>query len=413
MVATVNLAEELLAMGHRYRDEGRTAEAREVFIRLLDLRSLPQRLAEQAQRSLAELYLDEGNYGKARRAMSAALAANPGQAEYHFLMARALDWDEAGDEERALEHYEQAARLEPDNALYISTYGLLLALVCDPEEGMRLMEQALERERDDPRLVQNYITGLIHLDRLDDAERELRQAVVRFPSDLVLQRMRQEFGLARSAGRKNVLRIDGAHAGQRSRHRPLPGGRETQYIVRYHERPTAEAPLPLVRKSRERQENKAIALDTNLSAALEKTPDHVVEAISGALGVSERGGIRGRRRAIEKMLTNRERLRETLRGLPEASRECLTYVMARGGWCTLKSIASRFGEAEDEGRWWGEQPPRSCLGQMCVHGLAYVGRARARGRHENVVVIPVELRAVVAEALGQPPKARTPTKRKP
>src|SRR5436190_22731439 len=97
MSRTLNLIDLLLNSGRHLCAIGRTAEALEVLTRLADFRSLPSHVIEETQALLADLHMQRENYTKARRHLTAALAFRPLKAEYHHMMAIAIEEDENAD----------------------------------------------------------------------------------------------------------------------------------------------------------------------------------------------------------------------------------------------------------------------------------------------------------------------------
>src|SRR5438046_2467787 len=122
MSTTLNLVDHLLLRGRRFQDLGRTHDARAVFGRLLGVHELPAPVAEEVQARLAELELQRHKYLRARRHLTAALAYQPANAHYHQLMAYALEEDDKGDPERALEHYRLSLQADPEQPDCLSAF---------------------------------------------------------------------------------------------------------------------------------------------------------------------------------------------------------------------------------------------------------------------------------------------------
>src|SRR5947207_3368903 len=101
MSTTLNLLDQLLSRGRTLHVAGFTHEAALILERLANLRSLPPPIAEEVQERLGDIRFGAGQYKKARRHFTAALAWQPKEARYHFRMATATQADEAGDPERA------------------------------------------------------------------------------------------------------------------------------------------------------------------------------------------------------------------------------------------------------------------------------------------------------------------------
>jgi tetratricopeptide (TPR) repeat protein len=183
MSTTLNLVDQLLLRGRRYQDLGRTHDARVVFGRLLGLYELPAAVAAETQARLAELELHRHKYQRARRHLTAALAYQPANAHYHHLMANALEDDDKGDPERALEHYRQSLQADPEHAGCLSDFGLLALSLGQTAEGMAALRRAAELAPDDPRILANLVEGLSDTDQAEEAHRLLLAARFRNPHD--------------------------------------------------------------------------------------------------------------------------------------------------------------------------------------------------------------------------------------
>src|SRR5438876_324556 len=77
MSRTLNLCQHLLAQGRRFHRLGADQHALRTLTRLARLRELPSPIAEEAQGRLAELFLKQGKFARARRHLAAALAHRP------------------------------------------------------------------------------------------------------------------------------------------------------------------------------------------------------------------------------------------------------------------------------------------------------------------------------------------------
>src|SRR5262249_12819596 len=125
MSMKLNLADCLLAMGRRFQELGRDYDARQVLGKLGNLRQLPAAVAEETQVRLAAMGLKNPRFHRARRHLTAALAHQPDNARYHYLLAGALNSDHRADPQRALEHYQRSLELDPKQPLCLGEYGLL------------------------------------------------------------------------------------------------------------------------------------------------------------------------------------------------------------------------------------------------------------------------------------------------
>ena len=150
---TINLAERLLARGQTLQGLGLFPQATRLFQRLTSCRELPADVAEEAQRSLAELHLSQGQCRLARRALAAALAQRPDEPHYHYLMGVAVLDDPKGAPGRALKHFAAAVRNEPDNAEYQVEYGLLALVLGMTRKAVQALRRAAELAADEPELL--------------------------------------------------------------------------------------------------------------------------------------------------------------------------------------------------------------------------------------------------------------------
>ena len=182
MDATINMVHALLEQGRDLWEQDRYEEANRVLTRLLSFRSIPPRVAERAQFYLGDIRLAEGYYAKARRHLAAAIAANGGNSDTHFLMACALDWDDEPNPRRAYRHYRRAVHLEPGQPLYSSAYALMRIRLRGNKkrtvdrDALRRLRNAFVAEPDDPDIVYNYVSGLMEMGRDPEAEIALHKS---------------------------------------------------------------------------------------------------------------------------------------------------------------------------------------------------------------------------------------------
>jgi len=107
-----------------------------------------------------------------------------------------------------------------------------------------------------------------------------------------------------------------------------------------------------------------------------------------------------RERTIAAHLDSHETLREVVaERLSEEGRRLLAFILDRGGKAPAAAVARVFGSDEDDGWFWNEEPPTSVLGQVRLHGLAFVGAAQT-GHATRTVLVPRELRQGLEHALA-------------
>jgi hypothetical protein len=145
---------------------------------------------------------------------------------------------------------------------------------------------------------------------------------------------------------------------------------------------------------RKEQEEKPIALNTALSAALNKCPSPWIDGICMYLGLDLKA-LRLKKAKVQAIighLSDPETLREVTDPLPDQSRGALTYTLEQGGWVKVGQLTRKFGPMDDIGWFWDEEEsPVSPLGRLRVRGLLFVGKAGMGGRNYTVAVIPRDL----------------------
>lgn len=183
MSRTLPLAQHLLAIGRNLNRNGQTYAATQLMHKVCALRAMPKDVAEEARGLLAELYLQSGQFKKARRRLSAALTAASDNAYYHRLMAEAIEDDEDGDPERALFHYRSCVRLEPDNATYWCALGVLAAHVREMDEASEALARAVALAPDDMDILDQAVRALWDAGELSQAQKLIQTALFRNPHD--------------------------------------------------------------------------------------------------------------------------------------------------------------------------------------------------------------------------------------
>jgi tetratricopeptide (TPR) repeat protein len=183
MSRTLNFTQNLLAMGRNLQQCGQTQAAARLLSRLSSFRELPSDLAEETHVRLAELHLQSGRFKKARRQLAAALALQPDNAHYHYLMAGAVEEDDARAPQRALTHYRRCAILDPDNAEYLCGWGLLALSQGETAEALKALRRAVELAPDDPEILRQVVRGLRAEGETAEAKKILRTALFRNPRD--------------------------------------------------------------------------------------------------------------------------------------------------------------------------------------------------------------------------------------
>jgi tetratricopeptide (TPR) repeat protein len=179
----LKLADRLLAMGRNYQHQGRDYDALHVLSRLARFRELPPKISEEAQYRLGEIQLRRGKVRRARRSFATALLYRPDSALYHYLLATALDTDDQGKPQRALEHYRKSLELQPDQPRCLSALGLLSLRLGRTAEGLQALRRAVELAPADYDAVRHLCEGLRQVGRPDEVRQVLRAAQFRNPRD--------------------------------------------------------------------------------------------------------------------------------------------------------------------------------------------------------------------------------------
>jgi tetratricopeptide (TPR) repeat protein len=156
----LNLCQHLLTQARRYSQVGANERALRSFGRLASLRILPDDVAEETQANLAELLLGQREYAKARRHLTAALAHDPNNPDYYYLMARALDEDPRGSREKAMQNYRLCLQKDSENPYFHCDAGLFALEQGLTEEGLGYLRKAVKLAPSDVELLSDVVRGL-------------------------------------------------------------------------------------------------------------------------------------------------------------------------------------------------------------------------------------------------------------
>ncbi|MHC4263391.1 MAG: tetratricopeptide repeat protein [Planctomycetota bacterium] len=195
-------------LAHSCAAQGRAAEAEDWIEQGLRIEPTAMLYGQ-----LGQLFLEDGRMEEAEGALRTGLALDPDDPELLFLLARFFSRDEA-EAERLLV---RAIEIEPDHFLAWSELGALrldlaqlddarqcflklvelapelsdgyrelaeVELHRDPERALELVEEALERDRDDVGAWSVMGRALIQLERFEEAERKLLVACAIEPLEL-------------------------------------------------------------------------------------------------------------------------------------------------------------------------------------------------------------------------------------
>jgi tetratricopeptide (TPR) repeat protein len=179
----LNLVDELLSRSRRFQQLGRFDEALNLLTRLVGFHELPVYAAEEIEIRLGELSLRRRNYKRARRHLLAALVHQPDNARAHYLLANAFSRGRRPDAQRALAHYRRSIELEPDHAIRLCAYGLLLVRLGQAQNGLRHLRRAVEGAPEDVSILKQVIKGMQLANHAEEARRLLVTARFRSPRD--------------------------------------------------------------------------------------------------------------------------------------------------------------------------------------------------------------------------------------
>ncbi len=177
MGMTLNLIDILLTTGRRFFEIGRYSDAITSLNKLANFRKLPEPILLEMQSLLADAHFEQGDYKEARRHLTAAIAIKPTHAEYHYLMAVAIEKDETADRERAEMYYQRAIKLDAAEAVYWLDYaGYLFSMEKRPQ-ALKAARKALALAPRDAEILGPAADMLRENGYADDAAKALRDAL--------------------------------------------------------------------------------------------------------------------------------------------------------------------------------------------------------------------------------------------
>ena len=208
MNTTLNLVDQLLALGRRYQELGRHRDALRLLTRLSGFRELPAGAAEETQARLGEIHLTRRRYVRARRCLTAALRHRPECARYHHLMGNAVQAEDRGNLERAAEHYRRALAIDPGQVQCLCDYGLLAVRLGRLEEGLARLREAVDRAPGDAEALAKLVKGLRMCGRGDEARAALRAGLFRNPRAPRFRKLWLEFQFQQLRQQRELERLD-------------------------------------------------------------------------------------------------------------------------------------------------------------------------------------------------------------
>jgi tetratricopeptide (TPR) repeat protein len=193
MSKTLNLCDHLLLQVRKYQSLGVDDRALGILGNLSRLGELPTDAAEETQVRLAELLLKQRKFARARRHLAAALAHQEDNAQYHYLMALAVEDDRRGKPARALEHYHRCVQLDQENPHYHADAGLFALGHGHVEQGLGWLRRAVELAPDDVEVVGQVVRGLLDAGHTDEARQTARAALFRNSGDRRFRQLWNDF----------------------------------------------------------------------------------------------------------------------------------------------------------------------------------------------------------------------------
>jgi tetratricopeptide (TPR) repeat protein len=377
MASTINMAQALLEQGRALWEQDRYDEATQVLSRLLRLRRIPRGIAERAQFYLGDMHLAQGHYPKARRHLAAAIATGTDCGETHFLMARALDWDDEGDPHSAYDHYRRATDLDPGQPLYSSSYALMRIRQRKNRSAAALtrLRDAFGADPDDPDIVYNYVCGLMDLGRSTEAELALRRARKTWPGHPMFEELWYDLLTARG-----MLRC-------------APGG---ALPAPPPPRPAADQPvlLPFPGLAKRAPAPAALRPNARLRTALETLGARDVARLGRILGIPATGSTAEQRDRIRRALLNPNTLRTLVQRLSVDSRRLIRSLQESGGMARKRLRGD--GPAAHRPHF-AAAPTLDSLDELRRTGLVFPTHAASERER---FMIPSDLRKLLGEAMA-------------
>lgn len=385
MTSSLNMAEQLLKMAQQAAERDQRPEAFRLLHRLLSMREIPRPVAEQGHALLGEMLLNEGQYHRARRSLSVALAYNPSSPYYHFLTGRCHDWDDEGDDSEAINHYRVATELAPDQAAFHSAYGLLLTYMDRGVQGKAHLSRAVQIDSTNPEIRYNYCVGLLNCGDYDLAEQEARTMLAAKPNDVAFQQVLEELNRLRQVASTGA---------------PVMIGLRDQVIPwPFLERSRRSSPVSHSADS-DPERLHHLSTRSHVKPAVAKLPASQVRQVATQLGLQSDGPVSECRARVVDALRQAPTLARAVAALDDVARDALHHIMQQDGWHDAEALARRFETKPCEPAWhacWNSPSP---LAPLRHWGLVHVGRVSDAGRVRVGAVIPIEVRDLLSSMLA-------------
>ncbi len=156
-----------------------------------------------------------------------------------------------------------------------------------------------------------------------------------------------------------------------------------------------------VQAMHEEASSKPVTIHSKLGALLNKMPSPWVNAITDFWEIPDERLKRDRVKNIVKFLTDETSVPAIREALAEDEKEALAILTQHDGYVKYNTLARKFGDEYRDSYWWDEDPPRSLIGRLRMMGLAAVGKAPLGSRQYKIILIPKDVRHIVAMVLKE------------
>lgn len=154
---------------------------------------------------------------------------------------------------------------------------------------------------------------------------------------------------------------------------------------------------------REKIEEKMIPIDASLKKGIKNMPVEWVDAACSRYELKPARLRAEREKQLIQYLQQSDHLKNIISTLDDDEIRLLQYLLSRGGWSRIGPVTRKFGSMYGDGFYWNveEEGPYSPLGTLWSRGLVFVGRCLIDNRRAKIVTIPVELRPLLIQTVGQ------------
>lgn len=405
MPAILNMSESLLAQGRELYHAYRYEKALFLLRGLLRLPDLKPAVAAEANFLVAQIHFRQNQLDRARTNLDEALALNPEHAESHYLLAQVIESEQATETADSMHHFEKAYRLAPKDARKRSAYALRLAKHGDAGVGLGMLHETYAEESSDPKVVADFVEGLAHAARYDDAELVVRQASYRHGEDKRFGEIRSRYEHRRRNDRlfgRNTNESEPTLLPFRNLAQPMastdePPRQEKPRSSRKPSVPESKPPRAVSPSSPAKPANLfgsketdayaeplptiAIGGDLTLAEVLKEFGSKYTARIYECLGLLGKTAPRAQIAQITAALMQPAFMASLIRRLPRASRRALKSVVEAGGYLPMNVLF------QNAGKW---APPADYIQPLIHHGILYLGHD-PKATERMVAVVPVDL----------------------